>query len=491
MTLIFSTMDFKYELEGVVKLFLPAQSFKITVSPTEEGYEGDICFVKREPKGMMTYLYVLCRLGGKVASEAGIVLNSSKDYRRECEMTLARYVYMCLSRLTGITPEWGIITGVRPVKQVNAMSAKGMTDDEIRKCLSEEFLCSTKKINVAFAVAKVQERILRDLSNDSFSLYVSIPFCTSRCSYCSFVSQEVEHSLTLIPQYVSNLCSEIRHTGKLMKTLGKKLDTIYFGGGTPTAIEPAYLRAIMQTIEESFDTSGVREYTVEAGRADTITEQKLKTIKECGAKRISINPQTLNDSVLSAIGRKHTVKQFYDAFSLAREIGFDVINTDLIAGLPTDTLESFKQTIDGILELKPENITVHTLSIKRTSNLNHSEERELGDETAQMIDYASQRLVEEGYLPYYLYRQKNMLDNQENIGWAKPGTESLYNTFIMEENQTIIAVGAGGSTKLVDNKWDRLKRVFNYKLPLEYNKNFDLMITKKKEIEEFFTLEKE
>lgn len=491
MTLIFSTMDFKYELEGVVKLFLPAQSFKITVSPSEDGFEGDICFVKRESKGMMTYLYVLCRIDGRVATEAGIVLNSSKDYRRECEMTLARYVYMCLSRLTGIKPEWGIITGVRPVKQINAMYAKGISDDEIRRCLSEEFLCSTKKINVAFAVAKVQEKILRGLSDDSFSLYVSIPFCTSRCSYCSFVSQEVEQSLALIPQYVSNLCSEIRHTGKLMKALGKRLDTIYFGGGTPTAIEPAYLTAIMQTIEESFDTSSVREYTVEAGRADTITEQKLRAILEGGAKRVSINPQTLNDSVLCAIGRKHTAAQFYDAFRLAREMDFEVINTDLIAGLPTDTLDSFKNTIDGILQLEPENITVHTLSIKRTASLNQTDEKNLGEQTAMMIDYASQRLVEKGYLPYYLYRQKNMLDNQENIGWAKPGTESLYNTYIMEENQTIIAVGAGGSTKLVDNKWGRLKRVFNYKLPLEYNKNFDLMLAKKKEIEEFFALEKE
>ncbi len=490
MTLIFSSMDFKYELEGVVKLFLPAQNFKITVSPTEEGHEGDICFVKREQRGVMTYLYVLCRINGTVASEAGLVLNSEKDYRSACEMTLARYLYTCLSRITGLTPQWGIITGVRPVKQINAMSAKGLSDGEIRKKLSEDFLCSTKKINVAFAVAKVQERILSELDDDSFSLYVSIPFCTSRCSYCSFVSQSVESSLSLIPQYVTNLCAEIRHTGELMTRLGKRLDTVYFGGGTPTAIDACYIEAIMQTIEESFDTSTVREYTVEAGRADTITEAKLDAIKNGGAKRISINPQTLSDCVLRAIGRKHTVEQFYDAYELARSKGFEVINTDLIAGLPTDTLESFMQTIDGIIELQPENITVHTLSIKRTSDLNQTEDKNLDMKTEQMIDYATDRLVENGYLPYYLYRQRNMLDNQENIGWSKPGRESLYNTFIMEENQTIIAVGAGGSTKLVDRKWDRLKRIFNYKLPLEYNKHFDLMLQKKKEIEEFFTLEK-
>ncbi len=489
MKLIFNSMDFKYELESVVKLFLPATSFKILVSPSEEGHDGDICFIKREVKGVMTYLYVYCRIDGNVASEAGILLNSVDNYKRECEMTLARYLYKCLSRLTGEESEWGIITGVRPVKQINAMSASGMSDDEIRQKLKDDFLCSTKKINVAFAVAKVQERILSDLSDNSFSLYVSIPFCTSRCSYCSFVSQSVESSLSLIPQYVSNLCAEIRHTGELMKKLGKKLDTVYFGGGTPTAIDAPYLEAIMQAIEESFDMSSVREYTVEAGRADTITERKLSAILAGGAKRVSINPQTLNDSVLSAIGRKHTVEQFYDAFALARRLGFEVINTDLIAGLPTDTLDSFKNTIDRILELQPENITVHTLSIKRAAHLNHTEEKQLGSQTGTMIDYATSRLVENGYLPYYLYRQKNMLDNQENIGWAKPGHESLYNTYIMEENQTIIAVGAGGSTKLVDRKNSRLKRVFNYKFPLEYNKHFDLMLEKKKEVEEFFTLE--
>lgn len=489
MTLIISSMDFKYELEGVVKLFFPAESFKIIISPTDEGYEGDICFIKREVKGLMSYLYVCCRVDGKVSIESGIISNDIENYKRECEMTLARYLYKCLSKLTDSESEWGIITGVRPVKLLNAMQNKGMSQPEITKALSEEFLCSKKKIDLSFAVAKAQEELLSSVSDDSFSLYVSIPFCTSRCSYCSFVSQSVESSLSLIPQYVSNLCAEIRYTGKLMQRLGKKLDTVYFGGGTPTAIDAPYLTAIMEAIEESFDMSAVREYTVEAGRADTIDEKKLLAILNGGAKRVSINPQTLSDSVLQAIGRKHTVAQFYDSFKLAREIGFEVINTDLIAGLPTDTLESFKETIDGILKLEPENITVHTLSIKRTANLNHTEERNLGSQTGAMIDYATSRLFQSGYLPYYLYRQRNMLDNQENIGWSKKGKESLYNTYIMEENQTIIAVGAGGSTKLVDKKGNRLERIYNYKFPLEYNKHFDLMLQKKKQIEEFFTLE--
>lgn len=491
MKLIFNTMDFKYELEGVVKLFLPAQNFKLVISSTDEGFDGDICFVKKESHALMTSLYVCCRINSEVATEAEVVLNDEKESKDLCEQVLSRMVYKCLSRLTGKSPEWGILTGVRPVKLINAFSAGGLSDSQIREKLKSDWLCSDKKINLAFAVAKVQEDIVKSVPKDSFSLYVSIPFCTSRCSYCSFVSQSVESSLNLIPQYVSNLCAEIRHTGKLMEKLGQKLDTVYFGGGTPTAIDAPYLAAIMQTISESFDMSQVREYTVEAGRPDTVTPDKLKAIFSGGAGRISINPQTLNDSVLHSIGRKHTVDRFYEAFESARAQGFKVINTDIIAGLPTDSYESFCRTVDGIIALSPENITVHTLSIKRAADLNHTEDRHLGSETAKMLDYASERLVIAGYFPYYLYRQKDMLDNQENTGWAKPGTESLYNVYIMEENQTVIAVGAGGSTKLVDAENGRLKRVFNYKFPLEYNKHFDLMLEKKKEVEEFFTLEKE
>jgi oxygen-independent coproporphyrinogen-3 oxidase len=230
----------------------------------------------------------------------------------------------------------------------------------------------------------------------------------------------------------------------------------------------------------------VREYTVEAGRPDTVTEEKLRTLKAHGCKRISINPQTLNDSVLEAIGRKHTAREFYQSFELARRVGFDVINTDIIAGLPTDTVESFKNTVDSLIDLAPENITVHTLSIKRAARLNRGDRGVLENPADKMVEYATKRLLESGYKPYYLYRQKNMLENLENIGWAKSGCESLYNIYIMEEVQTILAMGAGGSTKLVDRENHRLERVFNYKFPLEYNKHFDLMIQRKKETEEFY-----
>lgn len=292
--------------------------------------------------------------------------------------------------------------------------------------------------------------------------------------------------MNLIPEYTENVCREIEYTAQIVKKLGLKLDTVYFGGGTPTTLSAEQLEKIMQTIAENFDLSYLREYTVEAGRPDTITREKLETIKANGCKRISINPQTLNDGVLEAIGRKHTVKQFEESYQLARSVGFDCINTDIIAGLPTDTVESFKNTIDRLIELSPENITVHTLSIKRAARLNQGDKAVLENPADKMVDYATKRLRESGYQPYYLYRQKNMLENLENIGWAKKGCESLYNIYIMEEVQTIIAMGAGGSTKLVDLKNGRLERVFNYKFPLEYNKHFDLMLEKKNEIEDFY-----
>jgi oxygen-independent coproporphyrinogen-3 oxidase len=296
----------------------------------------------------------------------------------------------------------------------------------------------------------------------------------------------------MIPLYVENLCEEIRYTAEITERLGLKPDTVYFGGGTPTTLSAAQLERIMRTVSQSFDLSNVKEYTIEAGRPDTITPEKLEAIKANGCTRISINPQTLNDSVLAAIGRNHTSGQFYDSFMLAREKGFDSINTDVIAGLPTDTPESFKATIDGLIKLSPESITVHTLSIKRSARLNSADDKSeiLKNPAKKMVDYATEQLYANGYKPYYLYRQKNMVENLENIGWVKPGYESLYNIYIMEEVQTIIALGAAGSTKLLDRKSGRLERVFNYKYPLEYNNHFDLMIKRKGEIEEFYAEKK-
>lgn len=484
MTLIFSGNDFKYELESVVKLFIPATLFDIFYEVKTEHFSGDFCFIRRKKGKQKTYLYTVCRIGERINYKINSILNSADNYEGDCEIILARLLFMCLTELTGKSAKWGILTGIRPVKRVNKMLDMGMSKEAIEKELSERFLCEKSKIDLAYKTALTQKRALENKSSKSFSLYISIPFCPSRCSYCSFVSQSAESSIRLIPEYVDRLCDEIVYTADVISSKGLRLDTIYFGGGTPTSLDAHQLKKIMKTISRNFDLSFLREYTVEAGRADTITREKLEVIKTFGADRVSINPQTMNDSVLEAIGRRHTVKQFVESFKLAKEIGFNIINTDLIAGLPTDTVESFKKTIDEIIALAPENVTVHTLSIKRAADLNRRSDTVIDNPAEQMVDYALKRLSESGYDPYYLYRQKNMLENLENIGWSKPGKESLYNIYIMEENQSIIALGAGASTKLVASD-GHLKRIFNYKFPLEYIKHFDIMLEKKNEAKEF------
>lgn len=480
MTLCFSGNDYKYELEGVMKLFIPATLFNIVYG--DEIPTGDYAFVRMKQFDNYALLYVLCSYQGKKA-RAVCKTSSNTDY----ELCLSRLLFKVMSKITGSVPKWGVITGIRPVKQVNRYLNSNMTESEIYEALQKDYLCSQEKCRIAMKTALAQKGILDKLDKNSFSLYVSIPFCPTRCSYCSFVSQSIEQCMGQIPEYLDNLCKEIEYTARLVKKLGLVLDTVYFGGGTPTTLEAAQLDRLMKTIAASFDLSHLREYTIEAGRPDTITKEKLETIKKNGCKRVSINPQTLSDSVLEKIGRKHTADQFFRAFELARDVGFECINTDIIAGLPSDTPESFANTVNKLIEMGAENITVHTLSIKRAARLNRDREEGLLDNPAdKMVNYATAQLFEHGYMPYYLYRQKNMLENLENIGWSKPGRESLYNVYIMEEVQTIIAVGAGGSTKLVDLDGKRLERIFNYKFPLEYNKHFDLMLEKKNKVEDFY-----
>ncbi|MBQ7069976.1 MAG: coproporphyrinogen dehydrogenase HemZ, partial [Ruminococcus sp.] len=335
MTLVFSGNDYKYELEGIMKLFIPARLFKHVYSDKCEA-EGDFVFARKKEFSSYTLLYVIVSYEGKTAHKAHIVPGGSSGYEADCELIMSRLLYKVMQRLTGKGSGWGVITGIRPVKRVNTMLSEGLRAKEIFTVMKERYLCSDEKCRIAYMTAKVQEQALKELSSDSFSLYISIPFCPTRCSYCSFVSQSVEGTAKLIPEYINKLCEEIRYTGTLVKKLGFKLDTVYFGGGTPTTLTAQQLGRIIDTVSDSFDMSHLREYTVEAGRPDTITPDKLEILKQKGVGRISINPQTLNDEVLEAIGRKHTVRQFYDSFALAKQAGFECINTDIIAGLPKD-----------------------------------------------------------------------------------------------------------------------------------------------------------
>ena len=486
MTLILSGNDYKYELEGVLKLFIPATQFNHVVSDKIEcEADEDYIFARVKETEKHILLYIICKYGHSKARQGALLDKNESAEKYDKELYLSRILYKILSEIMGIVPKWGVLTGIRPVKRVNTWLNEGCDKEEVYRRLQNEYLCSKEKCDIAFATAMTQKRILDALDKKSFSLYVSIPFCPTRCSYCSFISQTLDSGRKLIPEYIDKMCREIRHTALITKRLGLRLETVYFGGGTPTSLEAEQLGIIMKCIEHSFDMSGVKEYTVEAGRPDTITEAKLRTVKENGCTRISINPQSLNEKVLETIGRSHSVEQFYDSFELARKIGFSCINTDVIAGLPNDSVESFDDTIDKLIDLSPENYTVHTLSIKRAAVLNHGDKAVLKNPTDEMVEHATAKLFKNGYLPYYLYRQKNMVGNLENIGWSKAGHESLYNIYIMEEVQTIIAIGAGASTKLVDHP-NRLERVFNYKFPLEYNKHFDLMISRKDIIEEFY-----
>lgn len=485
MTILFSGNDFKYEIEAVAKLFFGAEKFSFVYEGDISEFDGDIISVKRTTENQDTSLSVSVRLSDKTFTMSDTVLLSSDNYDNQCEFKLCRLLYLCLKKLTDITPSWGILTGIRPVKKVNALIDDGKTKEEISEYLKDKYFVSDDKINLSY-ITSVTQKPLLSVPQKSFSLYVSIPFCPTRCSYCSFVSHSMESAVKLIPDYIEKLCEEIKITADIAKKLGLSLDTIYFGGGTPTSIEASQLDRIMTAVSDCFNLSHLREYTVEAGRADTITREKLEVILKNGADRISINPQTMNDNVLKAIGRNHTSEQTIKAYYLAREIGFKNINMDLIAGLPTDDFESFKTSVQKVIDLNPENITVHTLTLKRSSSLFENKNEVKDISVSEMTDYSQKAIIANGYNPYYLYRQKNTLENLENVGYSKKGFESLYNIFIMEEIQSIFAVGAAASTKLFDINSGKIQRVCNYKFPYEYIGRFDKLMEKKKEIINFY-----
>ncbi len=484
MTICFIGNNFKYEIEAVVKLFFPVEKFEYLFE--EYPKNGDFCVIKRGALEDGYILSVYVKIGDRTDSGEAVKKGGFRD--KEDEAELCTMLFNILKKLTGIDPPWGSMTGIRPVKKVNELIEKGADKHTVFKTLKERYSVSDEKLELAYLTAVTQAEALKTLDKRSYSLYISIPFCPSRCSYCSFVSHSIESTgaKKLLPQYVEKLCGELADISAIADETGLRLDTVYIGGGTPTALSAEQLQTVMTAVQKNFDISKIREYTVEAGRSDTITEKKLEIIRDFGATRISVNPQTMNNGVLEAIGRRHTVTDVINAFNTARRIGFDNINTDVIAGLPTDTPESFEHTIETLCKLDPESITIHTLTLKRSAALFRAEDRELDGSAGEMVRFGQKTLLERGYLPYYLYRQKNTLENLENVGFAKAGRECLYNIYIMEETQTILAAGAGGSTKLVDNSTGRIERLFNYKYPYEYISRYDKMSEKKKFIKEFF-----
>ena len=390
-------------------------------------------------------------------------------------------------------PEWGALTGVRPTKLMTPFLRAGASDRQAASAFQKKFGASPARAELCVDTAHYSLAAEERMTDKSVCLYVGIPFCPTRCAYCSFVSQSVEKSMKLIGPFFDALMQEIEATAEQVNTLGLEPVSLYFGGGTPTTLSASQLDVLFDKLETCFDLSRLRENTVEAGRPDTITEEKLRVLKAHGVTRLSVNPQTMNDSVLEAIGRKHTAEDIRRAFALVRQVGGMSINMDLIAGLPTDTEESFRATLDQVLALAPENITVHTLSMKKGARLKDEGGDVPGGETVgAMLDYAYPLLRERGYIPYYLYRQKNMTGGFENTGWCLPGEENLYNICIMEELRSIIAMGAGGSTKLVAPETDgKIIRLFAPKYPNEYIANIGKTCSDKQKIGGFYGLSTE
>lgn len=492
---------YRYELEKLCRLFFPFAKIDVSVcGQTEEGarrpgdfgvgncHKGDWVLAGRQIEENTAFLTGRVELAGHTAERRAALSADTPGYADECERELAALLYECFAELTGMRPKWGVLTGVRPAKLMRRLTGQ-MGEEAAAAYFGDKLLVSPEKIRLCREVGASEDAITALSRPDSFSLYISIPFCPSRCSYCSFVSHSVEKAGRLIPGYVQLLIKEIALTGRLAAGAGLRLETVYFGGGTPTTLTAEQLTAVMDAVAMHFDLSRLREYTVEAGRPDTITADKLRAIKAGGATRVSINPQTMEDAVLAAVGRRHTAAETEQAFRLAREAGFDNINMDLIAGLPADRLEGFDRTLDRILALDPESVTIHTLSMKRASRLSMGgvlPEKEAGEEAAAMVALGESRLRAAGILPYYMYRQSKTVGNLENVGYAKKGYEGLYNVYIMDETHSILACGASGVTKLRDPDSNHIERIFNFKYPYEYSSRFDEMAARKDRVKTFY-----
>lgn len=466
-----------YECENLCRVFFPLDAVKVLHEKAELPADSRAVWTVLE-NGSYTV---------RIRDAAGETVRTGKDDGTEYAIT--SLLFEALRAHTGISPLWGMLTGIHPVKLLRQLTARHGAAEGGR-LFRERYFVSGKKAAFAEKTLFEQEKITSKVGENDFSLYIGVPFCPTRCAYCSFVSQSVEKTAKQIPTYHRLLLNEIEETAKISKELGLTLRSVYVGGGTPTTFSAEQLAAMLETVRGAFDLSQCTEFTVEAGRPDTVDGAKLAALLEGGVSRISINPQTLEDSVLERIGRRHTAQQTVDAFHLARKAGFQNINMDLIVGLPGDTAEGFSRTMDGVLALDPECVTVHSLALKRSSAITQSGEVNRahadGSLAFSMMEEAETRLTAAGYLPYYLYRQTRMAGNLENTGWAKPGAASAYNIFTMDETETVLACGAGGVTKLRDPYSEDIYRIFNFKYSYEYISRYGEILERKKGIREHY-----
>ena len=468
MKLTFRGHDDRYAVEQSLLAFFPEER------PVYEGEDGPRHAEVTLHQGAVyaTGVTALTYDGKTARASARVSLAGAADeYERERlrQRALKLSFFRAARDITGATPSWGALTGIRPAKLVRTMLEEGYTPARADRELRDVYCVSPARRRLALESAQAGLRAKRDLKPSDISLYIGIPFCPTRCAYCSFVSASVEKSFALIPPYLEALTAEVEAAGRMVRETGLRVKSFYMGGGTPTTLSAGQMDALLTAVNKAFDLSGCVEYCIEAGRPDTIDREKLQVLLDHGADRISVNPQSLEPQVLRAIGRQHSPEDIENAMTLATSMGFPHVNMDLIAGLPADTPEGFRRTLDKCLTFGADNITVHTLSLKKGSRiLLEGLPIPTAEAVAEMLDYADPALRARGFAPYYLYRQKYMSGSFENVGWCISGAEGLYNIYIMEELHSILSLGAGGSTKMVDAQRNRIERVFHPKFPLEY-----------------------
>ena len=479
--------DYKYATEQMLLTLFPGERPSYPDRPAGEG-EDSLTLSLSLGGRWATARAVLTRDGRRWTAAARAPVPAPDAGRVERDRVLQRVVknafYRAGVQALGREPPWGGLTGVRPVKLPTRALEQGATRRQADRLLRDLYRVSAPRRALALDCAQATLAAKRTLAPEDVSLYVGIPFCPTRCAYCSFVSAGVGRTFSLMEPYVDALCREIAAAGAAVRRGGRRIKSVYIGGGTPTTLSPALLDRLMGALEGAFDLSACAEYTVEAGRPDTITAEKLSVLRERGCTRVSVNPQSMDDRVLAAIGRAHSAADILQAWDLVRRAGFPYANMDLIAGLPADTPEGFRASLDQVLSLGPENVTVHTLALKKGSRLTLEKNGALPapEQVSAMLDYAWGALRAAGYAPYYLYRQKYMSGGFENVGWCRPGAESLYNICMMEELHTILSLGSGGVTKVIDPRAGSLVRQANPKYPKEYIETLDPILQAKENL---------
>ena len=466
----------KYYVQTLAMIFFPGEHFGEKAEDSEVS-DAPILYVRSEQRE--NSVWALARIDWKGESTQSEYTAEQNDYRtaeRTLKLAVGGAVLGALGERIGYRPAWGMMIGVRPSKVASELLNAGISKTRVKKILNTDYFVIPKKAALATDIALTEKRIVGTPSPKDCSVYISIPFCPSRCTYCSFVSYTSKRLLGLIPQYLERLKEDIRSNFETIDRLGLRVRTVYIGGGTPTILDEAQIKDLLSFIATLTDVTKLEEYTMEAGRPDTINEEKLRIAKEYGVTRVSVNPQSLCDEVLCGIGRNHSVEEFFRAFEDARRAEIPTVNVDLIAGLPGDNFRRFSATMDQILQLNPENITVHTFCVKKSAEilrLNSDIYSIRGGDAGKCVDYSQIRTHQAGYIPYYMYRQKNTVGNYENVGFSLPNHEGLYNIYMMEEIHSIFAAGAGAVTKLVDYEsadasTRNIERLFHQKYPYEY-----------------------